>query len=197
MYSTLITSGCFTVKPCQANPLDLAGHSYLWGRADLGTTFVSLKSVYLYASDTSRNPLQSCLVFHSILDLLLKISFLANLYSSYYIILSSLVNNSIVQRNMNRRGEKRVGAVREKSPSPIKITRERISNIGEQIMVIYIWKIDGKGYIYLEYQAFSTLNLRQWFRLRAISHLYWCSNSDVLVDVWLSLKIHRRILNGI
>ena len=62
---------------------------------------------------------------------------------------------------MNRRGEKRVGAVQEKSPSPIKITRERISNIGEQIMVIYIWKIDGKGYIYLEYQAFSTLNLRQ------------------------------------
>ena len=42
---------------------------------------------------------------------------------------------------MNRRGEKRVGAVQEKSPSPIKITRERISNIGEQILVIYIWKI--------------------------------------------------------
>ena len=95
MYSTLITSGCFTVKPCEANPLDLAGHSYLWDRADLGTTFVSLKSVYLYASDTSRNPLQSCLVFHSILDLLLKISFSANFFSSYYIILLSLVNNSI------------------------------------------------------------------------------------------------------
>ena len=62
---------------------------------------------------------------------------------------------------MNRRGEKRVGAVGGKSPSPIKITRERISNIGEQIMVIYIWNIDGKGYIYLENQAFSTLNLRQ------------------------------------
>ena len=27
MYSTLITSGGFTVEPCQANPLDLAGHS--------------------------------------------------------------------------------------------------------------------------------------------------------------------------
>ena len=40
---------------------------------------------------------------------------------------------------MNRRGEKRVGAVQEKSPPPIKITRER--NIGEQILVIYIWKI--------------------------------------------------------
>ena len=41
---------------------------------------------------------------------------------------------------MNRRGEKRVGAVQEKSPSPIKITRERISNIGEQILVIYIYR---------------------------------------------------------
>ena len=36
-----------------------------------------------------------------------------------------------------------------------------MSNIGQQIIVIYIWKIDGKGYIYLENQAFSTMNLRQ------------------------------------
>ena len=33
----------------------------------------------IYASDTSRNPLQSYLVFHSILDLLLKMSFLSKL----------------------------------------------------------------------------------------------------------------------
>ena len=33
----------------------------------------------IYASDTSRNPLQSYQVFHSILDLLLKISFLSKL----------------------------------------------------------------------------------------------------------------------
>ena len=77
----------------------------------------------IYASDTSRNPLQSYLVFHSILDLLLKISFWANFYSSYYIILSYLVKNSI-QRNVNRSGERRVGAGREKSPSFTKITRE-------------------------------------------------------------------------
>ena len=32
----------------------------------------------IYALDTSKNPLQSCLVLHSILDLLLKISFWAN-----------------------------------------------------------------------------------------------------------------------
>ena len=41
----------------------------------------------------------------------------------YDTILSYLVKNSI-QRNMNRRGEKRVGALREKSPSFAKITRE-------------------------------------------------------------------------
>ena len=151
----------------------------------------------IYPLDTSRNPLQFCPVFHSILDLLMKTSFWANSSnSSYHNILSYLVKNCI-QRNMNRRGEKRVGAVREISPSFAKITRERISNIGEQIIAIYIWKIDGKGYIYLENQAFSSLNLWQWFRLRAISHLYWCSNSEVFVDVWLSLKVHRWILNGI
>ena len=33
-----------------------------------------------------------------------------------------------------------------------------MSNIGEQIIVIYIWKINGKGYIYLENQAFSAMN---------------------------------------
>ena len=77
----------------------------------------------MYASDTCKNPLQSCLVFHSILDFLQKTSFWANFNSSYDIILSYLVKNSI-QRNMNRRGEKRVGAEQEKSPSFTKITKE-------------------------------------------------------------------------
>ena len=36
-----------------------------------------------------------------------------------------------------------------------------MNNFGEQIIITYIWKIDGKGYIYLENQAFSALNLRQ------------------------------------
>ena len=72
---------------------------------------------------TSRNPLQSCLVFHLILDLLQKTSFCANLNSSCDIILSYLVKNSI-QRNMNRRDEKRVGAGRKKSLSFTKITKE-------------------------------------------------------------------------
>ena len=43
--------------------------------------------------------------------------------TSYDIILSYLVKNSI-QRNMKRRGEKRVGAEREKSLSFTKITKE-------------------------------------------------------------------------
>ena len=34
-----------------------------------------------------------------------------------------------------------------------------INNNGKQKIVLYIWKIDGKGYICLENQAFSTLNL--------------------------------------
>ena len=62
----------------------------------------------MYASDTSRNPLQSWLVFHLIPDFLQKISFWAIFYSSCYVILSYLVKNSI-QRNMNRRGEPREG----------------------------------------------------------------------------------------
>ena len=74
----------------------------------------------MFASDTSRNPLQSGLVFHSIIDL----SFWADFISLYdIIILSYLVKNSI-QTNMNRRGEKRVGAERDKSPSFTKITKE-------------------------------------------------------------------------
>ena len=46
--------------------------------------------------------------------------------------------------------------------------------------------MDGKGCTYFENQAFTTVNLS--FILQAISHLYWRSNSEVLVDVWLSLE---------
>ena len=64
----------------------LTGHSQLWDYTDLDTTlarkvFTSTQNqMYQYASDTSRNLLQSCLVFHLILDLLLKTSFWANFY---------------------------------------------------------------------------------------------------------------------
>ena len=71
----------------------------------------------------SRNPLQSCLVFHLILDLLQKTSFRANFNSSCDITLSYLVKNSI-QRNKKTGGEKRVGAGLGKSLSFTKITKE-------------------------------------------------------------------------
>ena len=84
--------------------IDLKGHSQLWDRADLDTSFASLKSVYLNLKLNVRvryikKSAQSCLLFYSILDLLLKTSFF---YSSFYNILSYLIKNSI-QRNMNTR----------------------------------------------------------------------------------------------
>ena len=85
-------------------------------------------------------------------------SLLALTKSIYYLVKKG------IQRNMTRRDEKRIGAGREKSPSFAKVT-----NIGEQIIVIYIWKIDGKGYICLEIQASFDNDL---YRLRVISHLH-------------------------
>ena len=46
--------------------------------------------------------------------------------------------------------------------------------------VTYIWKIKGS-----RPWSFHTV---QSLRLRAISHLYWCSNSEVFVNVWLPWK---------
>ena len=135
----------------------------------------------MYASDTSRNPLQSCLVFHSILDLLLRNSFWANVYSSYYIISSYLVKNSI-QRNMNRGGEKRVSAGREKSHSFTKITREMKKKRWANYLFIYLeyrckgLHVFGKS-SFLDLEP-STMIQTSW---------YWYSNSAVFVDAWLSL----------
>ena len=116
----------------------LKGHSQQWDCADLDATFASVKSVYrflnpnqMYPLDTSRNLLQSCLVLCSILDLLQKTSFWANFYSCYDIILSYLVKNSI-QRNMNRKGEKRVGTGWERSPSFTHHGRPRGSQSGRE-----------------------------------------------------------------
>ena len=80
--------------------------------------------------------------------------FLSKLHSSYYIILSYLVKNSI-QSNMNRRGEKRIGAAREKLSSFTKITREmnqwhwcannRYTYLGNRWKILHnyiIWKIE-------------------------------------------------------
>ena len=77
----------------------LTGHSQLWDRADLNTMFARLKSVYLNPKSKVRvgyiKKSASVLMFHSILDRLQKTSFWANFNSSYDIILSYLVKNSI------------------------------------------------------------------------------------------------------
>ena len=46
---------------------------------------------------------------------------------------------------------------------------------------MYFWKIDGKGYIYLGTQAFSTLNLRQWF-------VPFPTSTDVWIRKYLSMS---------
>ena len=73
-----------------------------------------------------------------------------------------------MQRNMNRRGERCVSSGWEKSSSFAKEQKKCINNIGEQIIVINIWKIDGKGYICFENQTSFDNDL---CRLRVISHL--------------------------
>ena len=109
-----------------------------------------------YASDTSRNPLQSCLMFHSILDLLQKTSFWANFNSSYDNILSYLVKNSGCKETWTE-------------------------GVRAQIIVINIWKIDGKGYICFENQTSFDNDL---CRLRVISHLQF---RGIRRCHWLSL----------
>ena len=136
---------------------------------------------------THRIHLGICLVFHSITDLLLETPFWANFYSSYYIILSYLVKNSI-QRNVNRRGEKHLLMLggRNRLCLPKIITREMNKKQWWANNHYFIYKyLENwwKVFIYLENKTFSTLNLQQWFRLPVISHLYWCSNSAVFVDV--------------
>ena len=111
----------------KTGPLWLNGHScktaLTWRLFLLVWKAFTSTQNQMFASGTSINLLPSCLVFHLILDLLLKTSFWANFYSSYYIISSYLVKNSI-QRNMNRGGEKCVSTGQEKSHSFTKTTRE-------------------------------------------------------------------------
>ena len=119
----------------------------------LGHYFWQFEKVHLF-KDVSTNPLQSCLVFHSMTWFFNENLFLSKLHSSYYIILSYLVKNSI-QSNMNRRSEKRIGAVREKLSSFTKITREMnqwhwcannrytyLGNRWKRLHNYIIWKIE-------------------------------------------------------
>ena len=67
-----------------------------------------------------------------------------------------------------------------------------ISNIDEQIFLIYIsgkWMKKVRYIWKIKRSRPWTFNTGQSLRLRAISHLYWSSNSEVFVDVWLPWKI--------
>ena len=69
--------------------IDLKGHSQLWDRADLDTSFASLKSVYLNLKSNVRvryikKSAQSCLLLYSILDLLLKTSVFTHPFTIFY-----------------------------------------------------------------------------------------------------------------
>ena len=64
------------------------------------------------------------------------------------------------RRGGKRRGGKREGAGRKKSPALTKITREidkKKKNLGEQITIIYVWKIafsqSGKRFVRRESQS--------------------------------------------
>ena len=146
-------------------------------------------------------------MFHSNLDILQKTSFWAHFNSSYDIILSYLVKNSI-QRNMNmwdiytskiswcictpvgRVLNRRTRAWYKNAKSNLTFTPDNLD---------YIWKIDGKGYICLEDQAFLTLNFQQWFMQTP------CHFSPLLIVEFRSIcqrlalpgQIHRWIHNGI
>ena len=172
----------------------LKGHSQLWDRADLDTTFSDWKAFtstqnQMYALDTSRNLLQSCLVFHSILDLLQKTSFWENFNSSYNIILSCLVKNSIQRNLQQKRREtrgRRAGEIafvyqnNKRNESITPASKWLFYIFGKSMeKVTYVWKIKLS---------------RSWTfdngtcRLCIISHLHRWSNSEVFVYVWLFLE---------
>ena len=139
----------------------------------------------MYASDTSRNTLQSCLVFIRSSIFYRKPLFEQTLThpmsSFYHIWLKQFPKEHELKRWETRR--RRAGEI----AFVYQNNKKRwINNIGEQIIVIYIWKFDGKGYACLENQAFFGYDL---CRLRVISHLHWWSNSEVFRRCqWLSLN---------
>ena len=116
------------------------------------------------ASATSRSALQSCLVFHSMLDLLQKNYFLANFNSS----IISLQNPKEHEQKRWESRRRRAGEI----AFVYQNNKEKwIDNIGGQIIVICIWKIGGKGYICLENQAFSTLNRPLCHKVNLLSYV--------------------------
>ena len=126
-------------------------------------------------------------MFHLILGLLQKTSFWANSNSSCNILLSYLVKNSI-QRNMNRRGEKRVGARRQ--AQEIAFIYQNNNNIGKQCTfgklmekVSYVWKIKLSrpwtlGHDSCSWQCHFNTPIWRHF-LRAHFNLHCCWKHDI------------------
>ena len=110
----------------------LKGHSHLYDRADLDTSFPTLKKVPLNPKSKLRVEYFSksasiVVVCRSIFNHLLKKLFLSVLLYIlwyYFIVFCKKQYQSHLLKNMKRRGGKREGAGRKNSPTLAKMTRE-------------------------------------------------------------------------
>ena len=94
-------------------------------------------------------------MFQSILDLLLETSineetFTHSITLFYHIWLKQYSNEHEQKRGVTRR--RRAGEIAFVYQHNL---RNESAKIDKQIIVIYIWKIDGEGYIYLENQVLN------------------------------------------
>ena len=103
----------------------------------------------------SRNLLWYCLVFHLILDLILKTSFWANFYTTHKV-LSYLVKHSI-QRNMKRSSGKCEDAGQEKLITEKKRNESITLQNKSSLYKLYNWKIDGEMLHIFEKSSFLDL----------------------------------------
>ena len=105
----------------------LKGHSQLWDRATLDTSFLTLKKGYLNPRSKLRVEYIYKYMFCAIFNRSLKNRFLSVLLFIlwwYFITFGLKQCGSRLQKNMDRRGGKSEGAGRKKSPALAKITRE-------------------------------------------------------------------------
>ena len=123
----------------------------------------------MYASDASRNPLQSCLVFHSILDLLLKTPFgqtFTHLITFFFIIFGETQywkEHEKKRWETCRRPAGEIAFVYQNNK-----TNESVTFWTEQIMVIYILKINGER-LYISGKT-SFLDLEPLTMIHALCH---------------------------
>ena len=137
-------------------------------------------------------------MFHSVLDLLLKIPFWAKFYSSYFIILWCIWLRTVLKGTWTEVGEKRVGVYQnnKRNESVTLASKRSLINLENQ------WKrshIFGKSSfldrepstMIPEFMQSLPTDLRALlseFLEQATPMIYWCSNSEIFVDVWLSLE---------